>query len=270
MKNSNSHGTACFWGVEAGPKVVSFFDSADAVEPIASYPITVFEQRHFEKTFYLDEAVDLQSGLTLLSEVNEDGLEDQMRASYESSLVEWAELVLPDGEELFAEAGAVTRNHASLDEARLAYFSIDAQYEPTAYHFDLLGGYSPEHVTPLIPAGYIQDIANKAGIHLEEPDYLGSVMVDFSFADEDEFGVVSVQLRDYSNRPVGDILYVSKGSTENALFFNVPPGKYTATVEGEEGQLVASDTLTVYPASVSYEQMGHQLVIKERPVVDDW
>lgn len=254
LRATGPNGRFCFFNLEPGPLAVelSHQDHRNGLIPVG-----IFASRHVEEEFLLNEKGAIRTRLASMATVHEQlssdsavalqyrpidmatlvplGTEDSLR-QVESSLVESYFPLMQHGNRVFAVAQM-------------------SEFEPTLYNYGELDATGVgAHVTPLIPRGFVEDMAIFAQVPVNVD--LGTVIAEFGDIGGQTEGAVKLRLLDERGTLAGQGFYYGDRPLTKAIFFNVMPGKYLVMAESNDGYWLAADSVLVYNRTVSYLRTG--------------
>lgn len=249
-------GRLCILNVAPGPVALTLSDQEG--DSFATVPVPVQAGRHLELDLTIDQEVPLKTQLVVAASAGEQ-LSGDTQAPLRYSPIDTADLIplgsdtsmLPHGPGVVASAEPLLPVHG-----RIQAMAQGAEIEPALYQFQTDAKVA---VTPLIPRGFVDDMAVYAQVAHDSA--LGSVLVEFGHPSDLE-GSVNMRLVDHTGRDVGDGWYFHDQPLTKAIFFNVPPGVYTLMVETQDRYWLAVETLDVYSESLSYLNLGSRLKSK--------
>jgi hypothetical protein len=154
------------------------------------------------------------------------------------------------------ESGLAVNHYPLMDHNdRIFALSRASEFEPTVYSYGIFDNSGVgEHLTPLIPRGFVEDMAIFAQVTLNLD--LGTVIAEHGDVNGQTQGAIKLKLLDERGNPAGQGWYYGDSPVTKAIFFNVNPGKYLVMAETSDGYWLAVDTILVYSRTVSYLRTG--------------
>ncbi|MBI2603617.1 MAG: hypothetical protein HYW48_11245 [Deltaproteobacteria bacterium] len=250
-KTSKS-GRFCMFNLEPGP-LAFFFVNKDGEER-GPVPLNLFEGYHSEYSFALGEKRYLETSLAAVPTAYEQWNGGAVGESHYRPLAyvdvyALGERGYPWEED--ADRGVLYSSEETYND-RSFYLTRASEFEATLYRMDSRTG--DNHVTPLFPRGFLDDIAFFAGLAVNR--WEGSVLVEHGpLAGEEDFDGVKVTLLDHKGQKAGEKV-AWEGSHSSHLFLNVPAGTYAVKVASPDGKAFWYDTVLVYEETLSYLHTG--------------
>lgn len=257
------NGRACIFQVPSGPIALTIEDQQSQTS--MTFPVNIFASRHMQQTISLDDSFILKTGLVASSTAAEQLMGGVALNHYRS--LDWAELYTlgsNGGVFLPSEEGKVIANQSlGVINGRAFYIAQSPEFESTVYTVDenvSLDG----HITPLIPQGFVEDMAIQANSEWFDDPTFGSVIVEHGRMQDQTFetGLTIVKLIDHTGLEVGSPYTIGQGVVTKSIFFNVPPGLYTVMVTTDKGIWLTTSTIMVYSETLSYLQTGSPLKLR--------
>ena len=246
-------GRFCYFNVAPGPMALTIYlDQA----LVATLPVASFPGRHVEETLTLSAEVKLTTRLATMGSAHEQ-LGSDVRVANSYKTIDAIDLIPLGTQDPMMQLGfgVLQTSDGMLPRAgRLWTFAQAAEFEPTVYAYSATAG---NHVTPLIPRGFVEDMSLYAQV-THNPE-LGVVLVEYGTPPSVAGEGISLKLVDPEGNDSGDGWYFADAPTTKAIFFNVPAGAYSLLVETSDGYWLGSDTVIVYNETVSYLRMGSAL-----------
>lgn len=263
QNSTSSGGRFCFLNIAPGPELFTFFKTKQT--PIYSVPVNFFERRHLERSIpLLETSGHILTHLASMPSANQQLVLDQETASLLKP-VEWSELV-----DLGQDEVLETFDYAKLKlpfsthyyKSRTYLVSDASEFEQALYPYDFILGQSHQHVTPLIPRGFVQDMAYHFDLSVD--DNLGSVMVEHGHLSPEQIkSEITIKLVDHFGRSVGSEISYASYPVQKSLFVNVPPGEYVVMIETSDGYWLDVNTTKVYSQTISYLRTGNRILWDE-------
>jgi hypothetical protein len=254
---TGSDGRFCFLNVPPGPISIGLFDD-DA--PVAAVPTAVFAGRHSEVDLALGSERVLETRLAMMPTAHEQ-LGADLRAANSLKTIDMIDLI-PLGDDtpmMQLGPGLVATSDPILALGDRAWtFAQAAEFEPVIYSHGLD---RRDHVTPLLPRGFIDDMSLYAQV-AHDPA-LGAVVIEYGGRERGDNGSVTFRLVDAYGQAVGEPWYYADQPTTKAIFFNVPAGAYAVLVETGDEYWLGGETILVYDETASYLRIGSR--IRYRP-----
>jgi hypothetical protein len=254
---TGSDGRFCFLNVPPGPVSVGLFDD-DA--PVAAVPTAVFAGRHSEIDLALGSERVLETRLAMMPTAHEQ-LGADVRAANSLKTIDMIDLI-PLGDDtpmMQLGPGLVATADPILALGDRAWtFAQAAEFEPVIYSYGLD---RRDHVTPLLPRGFIDDMSLYAQV-AHDPA-LGALVVEYGGRERGDNGSVTFRLVDAYGQAVGEPWYYADQPTTKAIFFNVPAGAYAVLVETGDEYWLGGETILIYNETASYLRIGSR--IRYRP-----
>lgn len=254
---TGSDGRFCFLNVPPGPVSVGLFDDG---APVAAVPTAVFAGRHSEVDLALGSERVLETRLAMMPTAHEQ-LGADLRAANSLKTIDMIDLI-PLGDDtpmMQLGPGLVATADPILALGDRAWtFAQAAEFEPVIYSYGLD---RRDHVTPLLPRGFIDDMSLYAQV-AHDPA-LGALVVEYGGRERGDNGSVTFRLVDAYGQAVGEPWYYADQPTTKAIFFNVPAGAYAVLVETGDEYWLGGETILVYNETASYLRIGSR--IRYRP-----
>jgi hypothetical protein len=254
LQATGPNGRVCMFNISAGPfsMEVTAHNSFSGLIPIG-----IFRGRHIEEEIVINNKGKIQTRLAAMATVHEQLSRDsEVAGAYRS--IDMVELVPLGADDPLRQldSGLATNHYPLLiHNDRLLALSRTSEFEPTLYSYGVFDGVGVgELVTPLIPRGFVEDMAIFAQVSLN-PD-LGTVIAEHGEVNGQTQGAIKLKLIDERGEPVGQGWYYGDSPVTKAIFFNVNPGKYIVMAETSDGYWLGVDTAFVYSQTVSYIRTG--------------
>lgn len=251
LRVTGPDGRFCFYNVAPGPMALSLFEGGAYV---ATFPTATFPGRHIDEELVVGSARTLNLRLATMGTAHEQ-LGSDVRVANSYKTIDMIDMI-PLGTETpmmqLAPGRVQTPDPLLPHNGRVYAFAQAAEFEPTIYGFGLGSGAVREGVAPLIPRGFVEDMAVYAQVAYN-PE-LGVVMTEYGHPGDVE--TVTLRLIDEDGRDVGDGWYFSDRPLTKAIFFNVPAGTYALLAETADGFWLGAETVIVYNETVSYARLG--------------
>ena len=243
-------GRVCFFNVGSGPVGVSMYENNTF---IATVPLSAFAGRHVEETIDLSDDQTLETHLASVATAHEQ-LGTDPRLANRLQTVDMVDLI-PLGQDKpmmqMATGHVATSDGVVGTHGRVRALVQGADFETAVYSY---AAGTTSSVTPLIPRGFVEDMAIYAQVSHDPA--LGAVVVDYGHAKGALDQPVTMHLVDQYGQDVGDGWYYSDAPETKAIFFNVPAGTYTLLIETKDQYWLSADTVIVYNETVSYSRIG--------------
>jgi hypothetical protein len=247
-------GRFCYVNVLSGPAALTLTEVSSGTE-LATVTVPIHSGRHVEGEITLGKDRILQTRLLTMASASEQLSGDQPGLG-RFTAVDMVDLI-PLGTDTPMEqvASGVVKTSESLTTSggRVRALVRAAEFESGLYQYSPA---SDTSVTPLIPRGFVEDLALYAQVSHDSEQ--GAVLVAFGHP-KDLDSSVNMRLLDQYGHDIGDGWYFSDAPFTKAMFFNVPPGIYTVLVETKDRYWLAADSVYVYNETVSYVNLGSQL-----------
>jgi hypothetical protein len=245
-------GRFCFLNVATGPAALSMTHSNRYVETVT---VPIYGGRHVDEDLVLGRDKTLRTRLVAMPSAHEQLSGDQSGGVRYSpiDMVDLIPLGSDDPMTQVASGVVQTQDEIPIVSGKVRAISRAAEFEPVLYQYKE-GARQP--VTPLIPRGFVEDLALYAQVS-HDPEQ-GSVLVEFGHPKGLDDSV-NMRLLDQYGRDVGDGWYFSDQPMTRAMFFNVNPGIYTILAETKDRYWLAADSVYVYNETVSYLNLGSEL-----------
>ncbi len=217
--------------------------------------VPIYEGRHLEGNHLFSQEKKVQTRLLAMASAHEQLSGEAMVMRY--SPIDFVEMIPLGTAETMESIGTgilQTESPVLVRDDRVWVTSTAAEFEPALYQFEV--SRSRTHVTPLIPRGFVEDLAIYAQVAQDSDQ--GSVLVEFGHP-KDLDSSVNIRLLDQYGRDVGEGWYFSDKPLTKAMFFNVNPGVYTILAETKDRYWLAANTVYVYNETVSYMNIGAEL-----------
>lgn len=251
---TGSDGRFCYLNVLSGPAALTLTEVSSGAE-LATVTVPIHSGRHVEDEITIGSDRTLQTRLFTMASASEQLSGDQPGIG-RFTPVDMVDLI-PLGTDTPMEqvASGVVKTSEPLtgSRGRVRALVRAAEFESGLYQY---GQASETFLTPLIPRGFVEDLALYAQVTHDSEQ--GAVLVAFGHPKDVE-SAVNMRLLDQYGRDVGDGWYFSDAPLTKAMFFNVPPGVYTVLVETKDRYWLAADSVYVYNETVSYVNLGSQL-----------
>lgn len=246
-------GRFCYFNLVPGPMALTLYQDQS---PVATLPVASFTGRHVEETLTLNSEVKLATRLATMASAHEQ-LSSDVRLANSYKTIDAIDMIPLGTQDPMAQLGYGVLQAADgllPRGGRVWTFAQAAEFEPAVYQF---AAAAANHVAPLIPRGFVEDMAIYAQVSYN-PE-LGVVLVEYGTPPSVAGEGISLKLVDQDGRDMGDGWYFADTPTTKAIFFNVPAGAYSLLVETSDGYWLGSDTVLVYNETVSYVRMGNAL-----------
>jgi hypothetical protein len=251
---TGADGRFCYLNVLSGPAALTLTEVSSGAE-LATVTVPIHSGRHVEGEITIGNDRTLQTRLFTMASASEQLSGDQPGIG-RFTPVDLVDLI-PLGTDSPMEqvASGVVKSSEPLtgSSGRVRALVRAAEFESGLYQYSQA---SETFLTPLIPRGFVEDLALYAQVTHDSEQ--GSVLVAFGHPKDLE-SAVNMRLLDQYGRDVGDGWYFSDAPLTKAMFFNVPPGIYTVLVETKDRYWLAADSVYVYNETVSYVNLGSQL-----------
>jgi hypothetical protein len=258
MASTGEDGRFCFFNIAPGPVALNLFE-ADAF--VATLPLSIFAGRHTEEVLDLSQTRSITTMLAAMPTAHEQLGSDTLAANtYKAiDMIDLIPLGNPVPMMQLAAGKVVTPDERAVLplHGRAYALSQAAEFESVLYGYNVNNGDSEPYVTPLVPRGFVEDMALYAQVSYDP--LLGVVLVEHGAFKGQEHNSVNMRLLDQFGRDVGDGWYYSDAPSTRAVFFNIPAGTYTLIVETAEKYWLAAETVIVYNETVSYVRTGSSL-----------
>lgn len=253
MQVSGSDGRFCLFNVSPGPVFMTFIRVNTLLGRV---PTMIAANEHIEHNFELAHrgriATLPAAGKTAAEQIESPTDADAYHP------VEGVRLVAL-GDEDFTQGDngeLVTENEVTFDGGQTFYLSQASEFEPALYRFD------DSNVTPLVPRGFVMDLAYRA--ELAQDAALGSVLVEHGALEGQAAGdAVHLRLFAATGHELTEQATLRGAQSTKSLFFNVEPGIYTAIAETSDGYWLSVSTVIVYSETMSYVRTGNILLHPE-------
>ena len=249
-------GRVCWFNIDAGPVNISAWQAERQVMA-AEFPVLAGRHTH-ERVSILADVQGVHVQFARESSAHEQLSGEALAQRY--MLETEQEAVLVATTQKFFETApniqGVGSQIFSPGSSTVVY--LDSQdFEPAIYR--LRGAPSSREVAvlPAIPRGFVQDMSVYAQQSQDFTD--GSVLVEFSAVQGQGSGKLDIHLVNEYGQNVTEPWVFSDAPMSKALFFNVPPGIYSAIIESQSGGWLAAETVSVYGESLSVVQLGSPL-----------
>ena len=249
-------GRVCWFNIDAGPVNISAWQTERQVMA-AEFPVLAGRHTH-ERVSILGDVQGVHVQFARESSAHEQLSGEALAQRY--MLESEQEAVLVATTQKFFETApniqGVGSQIFSPGSSTVVY--LDSQdFEPAIYR--LRGAPSSREVAvlPAIPRGFVQDMSVYAQQSQDFTD--GSVLVEFSAVQGQGSGKLDIRLVNEYGQNVIEPWVFSDAPMSKALFFNVPPGIYSAIIESQSGGWLAAETVSVYGESLSVVQLGSPL-----------
>ena len=249
-------GRVCWFNIDAGPVNISAWQTERQVMA-AEFPVLAGRHTH-ERVSILGDVQGVHVQFARESSAHEQLSGEALAQRY--MLESDQEAVLVATTQKFFETApniqGVGSQIYSAGSSTVVY--LDSQdFEPAIYR--LRGAPSSREVAvlPAIPRGFVQDMSVYAQQSQDFTD--GSVLVEFSAVQGQGSGKLDIRLVNEYGQNVIEPWVFSDAPMSKALFFNVPPGIYSAIIESQSGGWLAAETVSVYGESLSVVQLGSPL-----------
>lgn len=259
LKEGTVGGRFCLFNIKSD--AVSLSIEAQGQPPLRwTIPIGSYGSFHQEALVNLDRGLSFKTSLASMGSAHEQLSKDQ-RTSDRLRSVDFVE-AFPLGDSRPMEQPQVGQLEADggLDNVGgLGHYYVESpEFESALYQ---VSEEDPtESVTPLIPRGFVEDMALFAQV-VPDPQF-GTVYTEFSHYSNLE-GSVNVRLVDERGTEVGTSWYVSDQPLTKTLFFNVPVGRYSLVVETKDGDWIDAEVVMVYSDTVSHLRLGQKRVVND-------
>ena len=251
---TGADGRFCYVNVLSGPAALTLTEVSSGAE-LATVTVPIHSGRHVEDEITIGNDRTLQTRLFTMASASEQLSGDQPGTG-RFTPVDMVDLI-PLGTDTPMEqvASGVVKTGEPLagSSGRVRALVRAAEFESGLYQYSQA---SETFLTPLIPRGFVEDLALYAQVTHDSEQ--GAVLVAFGHPKDVE-SAVNLRLLDQYGRDVGDGWYFSDAPLTKAMFFNVPPGIYTVLVETKDRYWLAADSVYVYNETVSYMNLGSQL-----------
>lgn len=247
-------GRYCFLNVQAGPVSIGVFDEGEALGAI---PVALFAGRHREVDFNLSAVAESFSTRLAMMPTAHEQLSTDTRVANSLKSIDMIDLI-PLGDDvpmMQLEPSLVSTSDPIMTlESRIWAYARAAEFEPVIYSYNT---YQREHVTPLLPRGFIEDMALYAQV-VHDPT-LGTILAEYGGRNGNRDESVTFRLVDAYGQNIGEPWYYADQPNTKAIFFNVNPGVYSLLLETADGFWLGADTLLVYNETTTYIQVGSRL-----------
>jgi hypothetical protein len=260
LKHTESIKRFCLFNVDPGPLTIKI-ETGDATESIIDWTVSfgIYSGVHqnISVPLIMDQKV-FQTKLVSVGSAHEN-LAPSSPLGSEISIVDFTEAFVL-GQSIPMAQPTVGQLEA---ENGLDFFGGSASFFVEAPEFEN-AIYSVkqeelnDHVTALMPKGFIEDMALYAQV-IPDPQK-GTVYAEFAHY-QGVTSAVNIKLVDQFGKVAGNSWYFGDTPLTKALFFNVEPGRYSVVVETREGDWIDSQIINVYSETSSVVRMGEQLVI---------
>lgn len=255
LTSTSANGKFCYFNVEPGPVAIGF--NQQGRDQLATV-VGLVAGRHSEEIFDLAEARHVSSSISTMSSANEQLGSDANRAN-RYDVVENADVYAVGSGELMVpvDDGVMASSSTVLPfKGRVWMVGSSSDFETTVQAIPAKAA-NAKQIMALIPNGFVNDMAYFA--HTINNGDGGSVVLEHGLLSGHSDRSVKIKLVDPFGHDVGDGWYFADNPVSKAIFFNVPPGVYSALVETQSGHWLAADTVMVYSDSVSVVKTGSQL-----------
>lgn len=254
-KQTGPDGRFCFLALEEGPIGIEF---SVGTENIANIPVSVFSGKHLEQTFPIFEQLELKTHIASMPAAKDINLVAP-NASDNRKRVDMANLITVSDETTFQQIDygyLAAVDPVAVHNGRSCYVNESPEFEYAYYCYEQAES-EGEHVTSLIPNGFIDNIFQKYNLSYLEPNS-GYVLVEHGSmqGQEHDTELIVVELIDSFGNAVQDQVHITGKPTTRAAFFNLKPGAYTVMVKTNQGYWLDMDTVRVYSDTTSYLRTG--------------
>ena len=228
-------------------------------EYIGSVALNLFTGKHLDQNFHIFDQLNLDTRIASLPAAKDiDFLTPNN--SDNRSLVDMVNLLAINDEFFFRQIdfGYLTSvKPQNFHNGRSCYMNESPEYEYAYYCYDQKQNDDGEHVTSLIPNGFLDTISQKYNMPFLEPT-LGHVFVEHGtmLGRERDSDIVVVELIDSFGNRVKNGVHISGKPTTRAVFLNLDPGSYTVMIKTSQGFWLDLDTVTVFSDTTSYLRTG--------------
>ncbi len=252
-------GRACFFNVDPGPLLMQI---AHGGEIVGSTVLAAYPGMHSEESISLADVYDFEAGLGIIATAAEQLGSDRKVADGWRSIEATNIQPLGSGQVMqFVRDGIMSSNDELGPSGRSWFVTQSSEFEPAIQALDAVarrGQGKGTRLLSLIPRGFLEDMSVYAQVSYDQS--LGAVLVEHGHLQGQGNTPVAVRLLNESGADVGDGWYFNDQPTTKALFFNVPPGRYTLLVETNDRYWLAADTLIVYSETLTIVQTGNRPV----------
>ncbi|NRA44166.1 MAG: hypothetical protein HRU09_04315 [Oligoflexales bacterium] len=254
-KVTGPDGRFCFLAVEEGPLLIDF---SKGTEHIGTIPVSAFSGKHLDLSFPVYDQRELKTHLTSLPHAKDIDLLPP-NDSDKRKMVDMVNLRTVSDVSLLQQLdyGYVAAvEPLSVYNGRACYMNESSEFEYAYY----CQGHDDQHVTSLLPNGFMNAILNKYNMRFQESGS-GSVLIEHGamLGREHDSDLVVIELIDSFGRQPEDRALISDKPTTRAAFYNVRPGTYTVITKTSQGFWLDMDTITVYSDTTSYLRTGSQV-----------
>ena len=249
-------GRFCAFNIEAGPAVFAFYDGDRLV---GSAVVSLFAGQHREDDFAVAENHFVRARLAVVPAPHEQ-LSSNKAESMRYTAVDAIDL-LPLGSDrpmVALDNGILGTDgsHVIGYRGRMLAVARAAEFEQAVYDFSVDRPRDGQ-IVPLLPRGFIEDMAHFAQIEFDSS--LGAVVVEHGDLNGQGGESVNLRLVNSAGFDVGDGWYYSDAPVTKAIFFNVPPGTWSLVVETKNRYWLAAEVVTVFSETVSFVQTGSRI-----------
>jgi hypothetical protein len=256
LGTTSSAGRVCYFNVDPGPVNVSAWQGGTQ---IMAREFPVLAGRHTHEQPLVSPRV---SG-TYVQFARESSAHEQLggAAQQQSYVVEDHQdaVLVATTQKLFPAGDNIqgTGSHVSSAGSSEVVYLDNPDFEPSIHRIAASAKGSQVNVLPVLPRGFVQDMAVYADETQEFTE--GSVLVEYGDLQGQGSGRISVRLVNEAGQTVSEPWVFSDSPVTKALFFNVPPGIYGLVVESGSGTWVGADVVSVYGEATSIVQVGSKL-----------
>ncbi|MFK7823399.1 MAG: hypothetical protein AB8G05_04550 [Oligoflexales bacterium] len=262
-KVTGSDGRFCFLALDEGPIGIEF---SQGQEYIGSVSVSVFAGKHLEHTFPVLDKLELKTHISSLPAAKDIDLLPP-NDSDNHTMVDMANLLAVSDESLFLQLDfgyLAAVEPLNVHNGRSCYVNESPEFEYAYYCYEQSENEN-EHVTSLIPNGFIDTIFQKYNMSVVDPD-LGRVLVEHGsmLGREHDSELVVIELIDSFGNTTENRVHISDKPTTRAVFLNLKPGSYTVIAKTSQGFWLDMDTVTVFSDTTSYLRTGSPVRYKNK------
>jgi hypothetical protein len=233
-------GRFCFFNVPSGPVALTFL-AEDRVFSVQT--MSIGAGRHSEETFTVGAEPLLSTSLVAVGTAHEQ-LGSNVRLANTYKAIDMIDMIPFGGSDPMAQLGFGELQTAApiySHKGRAFAMSQAAEFEPVVYSYSLDHA---QHVTPLLPRGYVEDLALYAQVAYDPR--LGTLVIEHGALSGQNGGRVNVRVIDQFDRVVEGGWVFQEYPTTKAIFFNLPSGRYSLVIETEDGYWLQKQRAGIY------------------------
>lgn len=262
LREAGPSGRFCLFNIRPGPWALDIEAKGASGQSSSkwTFPMGAYGSFHQESLVVLNQGLSFKTNLVSMGTAHEQ-LSRDPATSHRLRTVDFVE-AFPVG---YSKPMAQPREGQLENEDGLdsvdgvgTYYVESPEFENALYQVN--DEDSKQSVTPLLPRGFVEDMALFAQI---SPDpLLGTVYTEFSHFKNLE-GSVNIKLINERGEEAGTSWYISDQPLTKTMFFNVNPGRYSLVVETKDGDWIDADLVMVYSDTVSHVRLGQKIFAKE-------